>query len=236
MVSNATLMMDTFGFAYDTDTIVQIDNSSDLELRQLPKNFKEKYKGNEFNYDVSIDETLSLYERFMRWLVNILSRLFNATPDGTGRVLYVIFKIIGAVLIIFVLVKIILLFLNKEGNFLFGRSSDSIIIEATDVEENIHTTNFNVLIEKALAKNNYRLAIRYQYLQVLKHLSTKGKIEWDSEKTNYDYYRELKEEKTRKQFQYISYIYDYCWYGEFEINDIEYNKAILAFDKITDKK
>ena len=97
-------------------------------------------------------------------------------------------------------------------------------------------TNFKTLINKALEKNNYRLAIRYHYLQVLKHLSKKGQIEWDTEKTNYDYYREIKDEKTREEFQYISYIYDYCWYGEFEISNEDYNKGALAFNKLLEKK
>ena len=230
--ANASLVADTFGNVYETDTILQIDSSENFEARQLPKDFKEKYEGDEYNYDVSIEETLSIYERFMRWLVNVIARIFKATPEGTGNVLSVIFKILGIGLLLFVLSKILMYFVNKEGNFLFGRSSDSIIIEAKNVEQNIHTTNFNSLIKEALANNDFRLAIRYHYLQVLKTLSKKGKIEWDTEKTNYDYYRELKDKDIKKQFQYISYIYDYCWYGEFEIKDIDYNKAVLAFEKL----
>jgi len=234
LVSNA-LVMDTFGNIIP-DNILIVDTSSNIETRQLPKEFKEKYQGNDFDYDITIDQTLSLGDRFERWLVQILVRLFDSTPEGTGKVVGLAFKIVGSLLILFVLFKILMHFINKDGSFIFGRSSDSLIIEATNIDQNINSTNFKTLINKALEKNNYRLAIRYHYLQVLKHLSKKGEIEWDTEKTNYDYYREIKDEKTREEFQYISYIYDYCWYGEFEISNEDYNKGALAFNKLLEKK
>ena len=233
LVSNA-LVNDTFGII--TDNVLIVDTSSNIETRQLPKEFKEKYQGNDFDYDITIDQTLSLGDRFERWLVQILVRLFDSTPEGTGKVVGLAFKIVGSLLILFVLFKILMHFINKDGSFIFGRSSDSLIIEATNIDQDIHSTNFKTLINKALEKNNYRLAIRYHYLQVLKHLSKKGQIEWDTEKTNYDYYREIKDEKTREEFQYISYIYDYCWYGEFEISNEDYNKGALAFNKLLEKK
>jgi len=234
LVSNA-LVMDTFGNIIP-DNVLIVDTSSNIETRQLPKEFKEKYQGNDFDYDITIDQTLSLGDRFERWLVQILVRLFDSTPEGTGKVVGLAFKIVGSLLILFVLFKILMHFINKDGSFIFGRSSDSLIIEATNIDQNINSTNFKTLINKALEKNNYRLAIRYHYLQVLKHLSKKGQIEWDTEKTNYDYYREIKDEKTREEFQYISYIYDYCWYGEFEISNEDYNKGALAFNKLLEKK
>jgi len=234
LVSNA-LVIDTFGNIIP-DNVLIVDTSSNIETRQLPKEFKEKYQGNDFDYDITIDQTLSLGDRFERWLVQILVRLFDSTPEGTGKVVGLAFKIVGSLLILFVLFKILMHFINKDGSFIFGRSSDSLIIEATNIDQNINSTNFKTLINKALEKNNYRLAIRYHYLQVLKHLSKKGKIEWDTEKTNYDYYREIKDEKTREEFQYISYIYDYCWYGEFEISNEDYNKGALAFNKLLEKK
>lgn len=221
---------------FATDFFLKIDTSTNIIKRELPKTFKENYHEDDFNYEISFEETLSLYERFMRWLINLLSRLFNSTPEGTGNVISIGFKIIGISLILWVIFKIIMLLINKEGNFIFGRSSDTLIIEAKNIEKNIHSTDFKSLISKAENENNYRLAIRYHYLQVLKHLSTKGKIEWDAEKTNYDYYRELKDEKLKKEFQYISYIYDYAWYGEFELNDADYQKGISAFSKILKNK
>ena len=122
--------------------------------------------------------------------------------------------------------------MNDDGNWVFGRKSDKVIINASEIENNIHKTDFTALIEEALLKNDYRLAIRYYYLLSLKQLAKKELIEWDSEKTNYDYYQEIQGEKIKEQFQYISYIYDYCWYGEFNIEKPEFNASEKAFKQL----
>ncbi len=122
--------------------------------------------------------------------------------------------------------------MNDEGNWIFGRKSDKNNINATDIETNIHQTDFYAMVEEALLNNDYRSAIRYYYLLSLKRLSDKEVIEWDSEKTNYDYYQEIKDDKIKKQFQYISYIYDYCWYGEFNIEKTEFDTSEKAFKKL----
>lgn len=123
-------------------------------------------------------------------------------------------------------------YVNDDGNWVFGRKSDKVIIQATDIETNIHQTDFYALVEDALLKNDFRSAIRYYYLLSLKRLSEKEYIEWDSEKTNYDYMLELKEGNIKEQFKYISYIYDYAWYGEFIVEAPEFETSEKAFKKL----
>jgi len=148
------------------------------------------------------------------------------------RAVTLLLKILGFLLIAFVIFKIVSAYMNDDGNWIFGRKSDKINIQAKDIETKLHETDFKTLVEEALLKNDYRSAIRYYYLLSLKKLSNKEIIEWDSEKTNYDYFQEIKEEKVKKQFQYISYIYDYAWYGEFNIEKPEFNTSEQAFKKL----
>ena len=82
---------------------------------------------------------------------------------------------------------------------------------------------------------NYRLAIRYYYMWLLKSLTDRGEIEWDIEKTNGDYYREIKSESLKQDFQFLSYVYEYSWYGEFEISDSDFSKTETAFLKLISK-
>jgi len=56
-------------------------------------------------------------------------------------------------------------------------------------------------------------------------------IEWDIEKTNSDYLYEIKNEKLRNDFAYLSYLYNYIWYGEFELEEETFTKAIQSFEK-----
>ncbi|WP_321538612.1 hypothetical protein [Flavobacterium piscinae] len=63
-------------------------------------------------------------------------------------------------------------------------------------------------------------------------MSYKNMIEWDIEKTNSDYLYELKEPLFKSDFEYVSYLYNYIWYGEFELDEPTFEKAKSAFEKI----
>jgi hypothetical protein len=54
-------------------------------------------------------------------------------------------------------------------------------------------------------------------------------IEWDIEKTNSDYLYELQSPVYKEEFTYLSYLYNYIWYGEFEIDDSTFKKAENRF-------
>ena len=121
--------------------------------------------------------------------------------------------------------------MNDEGKWVFGKSSDKNIIPVTDVENNIHVADFKQLITEAEKDNNYRLAIRYYYLWLLKGLTSAELIEYDVEKTNSDYFNEIASKSIKDEFSYTSYLYNYIWYGEFDVNEQQFNKAKMAFVK-----
>lgn len=56
-------------------------------------------------------------------------------------------------------------------------------------------------------------------------------IKWDIEKTNTDYFYELKNQAHKDEFGYLSYVYNYIWYGEFEIDENTFVKAEQRFKK-----
>lgn len=131
-------------------------------------------------------------------------------------------------MVVFFIAKAII---NREGNWVFGKSSDKNIIPVTDVETNIHATDFKTLIKNAENDNNFRLAVRYYYLWLLKTLSEVELIDYDVEKTNSDYYLELENETIRNEFSYTSYLYNYIWYGEFNIDAEQFDKAKNAYNQ-----
>jgi hypothetical protein len=61
-------------------------------------------------------------------------------------------------------------------------------------------------------------------------MSDKNIIEWDIEKTNSDYSYEIKNEKLKEDFNYLSYLYNYIWYGEFELTEDTFNKTKKSFE------
>ena len=217
-------------------TILLVDTIENVKVLEPIKNIRKKYKGKEFDYTeiTDKDRALSIWERFLLWLSDLLQKYFNvSSPQKAESFIGIIMRVIGFIAIVFVLYKIVMHLLNENGNWIFGRkANDFNNIKAENIDLDINRNNFKELIGNAVQSNDYRLAIRFYYLMSLKNLSEKNIIEWDNEKTNYDYYSEIKKPIIKKQFQYISYIYDYCWYGEFEINEKSFSDGRLAFEKM----
>ena len=192
-------------------------------------NLKDTYSGDEFIYERTAENS-GWWTRFKQWLSDFFKDLFNINSDARAAdvtdLVLKIFYVVIFLLVVFFIVKAIL---NREGSWIFGKSSDKSIIPVTDIENNIHGTDFKALISNAENDNNYRLAIRYYYLWLLKTLSEAELIEYDVEKTNSDYYLEIDAETTKKEFSYTSYLYNYIWYGEFDINNLQFTKAKDAF-------
>lgn len=108
-------------------------------------------------------------------------------------------------------------------------------IELTEDEDIIQNQDIQQLIQQALQNNNYRLAIRYYYLFVLKKLSDLELINWESQKTNTDYIKELNDATLKDQFRIITKLYDYIWYGSFEVNEKSYQQAEKEFQSISNR-
>lgn len=200
------------------------------------ENIKQKYNTEEFNYDEKFSEVnASAWERFWRAVGQFFEQLFNfGNAEKTLSGLEILMRIIAVLIILFVVYMIVKIIINKEGGWIFSASAKKIII-TQNTEENIHSIDFKVIINKALHDKNYRLAVRYYYMWLLKSLTDKGEIEWDIEKTNRDYYKEIKSESLKQDFQFLSYVYEYSWYGEFEISDADFSKTETAFLKLISK-
>ena len=54
---------------------------------------------------------------------------------------------------------------------------------------------------------------------VLHLLQDNNLIAYRDDKTNYDYYQELKATDYKQPFRNLSRVYEYTWYGNYSIND-----------------
>lgn len=205
----------------DTATVVTTE-------RRFDSNYKEKYKGSEFNYERKEDnKKLSKFQEFLRWLSDFLSP-GGSTEGGKLSVTEIVKRTVAVLVILVVIYLIARALLKKEGYWIFGKSRKK--ISAADIGiENIDTTDFQSLINATIQTADYRLGIRYYHLWLLKLLAYNNIIKWHKDKTNSDYLYEIKDEGLRDQFRYLSYIYDYSWYGEFSVSESDYIKAEKAF-------
>lgn len=229
------LLLTSFCFAQNDSlqpNAIEMYDVLEMELKEFNPQFKENYTSNEFQYETKVDNgKLSAWERFWKAVSDFLSNLFDSrNTDRSVSPLGLFMRIISFLIIGFVIYMIVKIIINKDGGWIFGKATKNIKVSEL-VEENIHTTNFNKLIQKAKNEKEYRTSIRYYYLWLLKSFSDKEIIEWDIEKTNSDYFYEIKDETTKLEFQFLSYIYEYCWYGEFTINETDFEKAEKSFLK-----
>ncbi len=88
---------------------------------------------------------------------------------------------------------------------------------------------FKKLIAQALEQKDYRGAVRYYYLFILKELSERELIDYEFDKTNADYLQELIATQLKQGFQRVTKLYDYIWYGNFSVTESDYRKAESTF-------
>ncbi|MGX5685197.1 DUF4129 domain-containing protein [Chryseobacterium cucumeris] len=198
------------------------------ENEVYPKTFKEnipsRYKGNEFDYSVSKPRE-SFFQKLMRKINQIIQGIFGDTAlTKSAELTTILIRLFAIILVGFLLYFIIRYIMGKDGNFIFGKKNKKLDLNVQELHENIHEINFPESIAKFELAGDYRSAVRYQFLFILKKLSDKKLINWNPEKTNKDYTAELKAAHLKNDFSDLSYIFDYVWYGEFSIDEENYRK------------
>ena len=208
---------------------IVVDTSA-IEQIYFNENFKDKYNDKPFIYEEK-SPVKSLWDRFEEWFIQWLKRNFDVqdSKNATTILGYTV-NTIAVILILLVIFLIVKAILNKEGTWIFGSKSDTSLIRYDEIEKNLHLVDFEKLIKESINSGEHRLSIRYYYLFLLKKMSEKQLIEWDVEKTNSDYIYEIKSPQLKANFEYLSYLYNYIWYGEFELSLQEFEKAKKAFD------
>ncbi|MBV7267815.1 hypothetical protein [Winogradskyella luteola] len=210
------------------DSVVKRD-SSNLDVTYFKENFKDNYAGDDFNYSINDTGGINLIQRILRSFFNWLGDVFGFNIDWLDyqTMEYIIYGLLG-IIVLYLLIKFLL---QNPVSSVF-KTEDKAIEGFSYVEEHIEKVDFDKLIKKALKDNNYRLATRYMYLKSLKVLANKKTIEWHYDKTNSDYLNEIKDSKLKALFKRVSYIYDYVWYGEFPIDEVNFNKNKDDFNQL----
>lgn len=197
------------------------------KTRTFDDDFKDRYNSNKYNYEgidiVTESESGSgKYEDYKK--AEDLRKERNNSDDlsiNLGPFAW-IFYIAIALAVVFLVYTL----LNEGGTGLFTVNRNKTINTYEEITaENIENADIDTLIKNAENNNDYRLAIRYYYLLVLKTLSLKDYIKFEDDKTNNEYLNEVSDKPFSKDFAYTSYLYNYIWYGEFPLNTDKYNKA-----------
>lgn len=149
---------------------------------------------------------------------------FNYDLSGFKYLFY--FLVVG--LVLFVIIKIVMNF-NKNPTV----KQEKIGIESIEeIEEKMHEIDLDELLKEAIIAKDYRIALRINFLIIIKMLSQKGEISWAKEKTNWEYHLEVKPTNLSLQFKEIIIPFESIWYGEQPLEENQFNALVPSYDRL----
>ncbi len=205
-----------------------------LEIVEITEEDLLDYRSDEsYNYEPEVADN-SWWEGVKNWFYNILRRFFewlfgvDAAPKYIAFFLkYIPYLLLG--LLLFLLIRFLIKANTK--NIIFSKANQNLVV-LSEEERILKTEDIQSLIKKSFERKEYRQAIRYYYLYLLKLLMERELIDWQLQKTNDDYIQELSHSKLKPLFEKVTLLYDYIWYGEFEIDAEGYEQARSQFDTL----
>lgn len=217
---------------FQRDSIINVipgDTSLLGTMRYFDGYLAERYASDDaLNYERNINK--SFFQRLKEMISAWIRKLFGI-PD-VSSINNLSDKILDIVLVVIFLVAlyiVVRLFMNHRGRWFFEKKNETVAVTLSNVEEHIHEANFEALLSEAEQQGDTRQSVRLLYLWVLRSYTDNNIIRWNPDKTNIDYFSEIKDKTLQEKFRYLSYLYNYIWYGGFSINDSEYRKARETF-------
>jgi len=199
-------------------------DTSDIVVRSVDSvKIKAYLKDKDFTYFEDPESTMTPWGRLMNWISKQFARLRELESYGTA------WDIFMYVLIAFAVIAIIFGIYKSEVKGLFFSNKNQNGLNVSESLEDIHTIDFETMIEEAIANRNYRYAVRLNYLRSLKILSDKEIISWKIVKTNREFVREIKEAKLKTEFENITTDFESIWYGGFDIDQTQYSQLQFRF-------
>ncbi|MDC7993839.1 DUF4129 domain-containing protein [Altibacter sp. HG106] len=196
---------------FDDDLVENLQNDSDYQY-----------------IEVRVED--NWWTRFKRWLGRWWSQFWRWVLGGEVSGFWASFiRVLPYLIIAGIVVFVIWLFykLNPGAKILAAKEEPQVYF--SEEEEIIRSKDIKNLIVQAIARADYRGAVRYYYLYILKELSERELITYEFDKTNSDYLQELVADRLKEGFQKVTNLYDYIWYGNFTVTETEYRKAASAF-------
>lgn len=228
------LLCATFNSAAQQDSLAVKYDKGELEVQQINEEDLDVFKNDpKFNYEV-VDNNPTWWNDFKTWIGNLFLRFFEwifGAEEAVGA-LATFLRIVPYLLLVLLVFILIRFFMNANASASENGSQQKAYVGLSEEEHIIKNEDIQVLIQKALDAKDYRLAVRYSYLYMLQLMSEQEVIDWQLQKTNHDYENEIQKPDLKKAFGKITRLYDYVWYGDFDIDEPQYRQAEIIFSTV----
>lgn len=159
----------------------------------------------------------SLLSRLWNNFLDYLESLFAEGSGITERFL-VILLIIGAILVL------TYFFLRSRFQYVFAKGDRRMHGSGHVLSVDTRSVSLDTRINNALDGEDYRMAYRYTYIQLLKQLHQQGMLRLHGDKTNRDYTREMQASPVQADFLILAEAFDFTWYGDYPIDRDTFEK------------
>lgn len=211
--------------ANDSTTVVP----QTVELRQFDQIKIEEFQADDdFNY-TERNELDSWWEELKRAISEWWERMQD--NEATGF----FFQHLDWILIGMMLVFLFLYLRTRALRGIFYKNVGGNSIRPLHDGVHINEVDLEALLRHAETEKEFRSAVRYHYLMLLKDLHQKELIDWRADKTDRQYSREIKDEGVRASFEDLSFVFKYVWYGELDLDGERYQKMAAAFQSYFSK-
>ncbi len=220
----------------ESTAVIQYDVDSGVSPIFFDDSKIEDYKiDKEFDYkEVKND---NWWTRFKDWISRVWGEFINwlfGDVEG-GTFLAILLQLLPYLFLAGCIAFIVWLVIRLNPGSKILASQETAGVFFSEEEKIIKSKDIEKLIQKALQNNDYRLAVRYYYLLILKRLTESELIDYEFDKTNSEYFNEISETSINSGFRKITTIYDSIWYGNFVVTQNDYQKAEQQFKDLEQK-
>jgi len=180
---------------------------------KIPENEKELFK--EFDYSKNIKSSYNPITALIDYLIyKFFKNISHKNLLMVRQIIIWIIVIISLIIIYFILKKYGwgIPLLNEE------KSAKKQVL-FSDIDKPLGQYDFDKIIKDFIEKKDFRMATRWLFIFLLFELEKKQHIRFEPQKTINDLKFEVKNKSYFQRFAEICLIFEYVWYGKFDLDD-----------------
>ncbi|MDM1296768.1 DUF4129 domain-containing protein [Sphingobacterium sp. N143] len=187
-----------------------------------------RYEHDDFVYSENIKDKVGVLQRIFSRLTDWLSSMMPDNPYKFREEFGYLFAFLALIALAFILYKVLY---NKKQYFIKHDQEEDELDTLAYVERNLMNSNLDPYIQDAMVQKNYALSIRYLQLLNIQKLAHAGYVKWKHSKTNAEFAQEIRDENLRQGFMDCTRIFDYVWFGQFELAESDFNQYKVLFSQ-----
>ena len=180
-----------------------------------------RYETDDFVYSENIKDRVGALQRILARLADWLGSIMPDNPYKFREEFGYVFAFLAVIALAFILYKVLY---NRKQYFIKHDEEENELDVLAYVERNLMNSNLDPYIQEAVAQKNYALGIRYLQLLNIQKLAQTDQIKWKQSKTNAEFAQEIQNVELRRGFLECTKIFDYVWFGQFELTEVNFNQ------------